>query len=290
VTALAIGRLARRLSLLALLALALAFAGPASAEQDDPVAAEEVNVPSFWDPGERLQRPDAAAIGRIRFLTTDDFPPFNFRDRRGVLIGFNVDLAAAICRVLEVECLIQYRSFDTLRPGLLANEGDAIIAGLSPTDDEDELLFTRSYLKIPARFVARRDAPFDPERAESGFVGTVCGTAHQAYLGAFFNRLIVPCYRTLAEALRELQEGRIDAVFADGLRLAFWLHGAGSDDCCAFASGPYVDDRYFGRGLAIAVRPDDRRLRAALDYALREIHRRSTYEELYLRYFPVSLF
>ena len=268
----------RKLCLLLLLLLAL------------PAAAQEVTVPNFWDPTVRQERPDAAEIGRIRFLTTEDFPPFNFLDRRGVLIGFNVDLARAICGVLKVECLIQYRPFDTLRSALLAGEGDAVIAGLARTEDGEDLLFTRAYLKIPARFVARRDSSFDPAEAERGFVGTVCGSAHQAYLGDHFGDLIVPCYSSLSLALGELKEGRLDAVFADALRLSFWLHGRESEACCAFASGPYLDDRYFGAGLAIALRPDDRQLRAALDYALREIYRQGTYEELYLRYFPVSLY
>jgi polar amino acid transport system substrate-binding protein len=255
-----------------------------------PAAAQEVTVPNFWDPTVRQERPDVENIGRIRFLTTDDFPPFNFRDRRGVLIGFNVDLARAICGVLGVECLIQYRPFETLRSALQAGQGDAVIAGLARTEDGEGLLFTRAYLKIPARFIARSDGSFDPDSAEAGFAGVVCGSAHQAYLGDHFRELIAPCYSSLAIALDELKEGRLDAVFADALRLSFWLHGPDSEDCCAFASGPYLDDRYFGAGLAIAVSPGERELRAALDYALREVFRRGTYEELYLRYFPVSLF
>ena len=54
-------------------------------------------VPNFWDPRARIERPSAAEIGTIKFLTTDDFPPFAFRDRRGILVGFDVDLAEAIC-------------------------------------------------------------------------------------------------------------------------------------------------------------------------------------------------
>jgi polar amino acid transport system substrate-binding protein len=276
--------------------LLLLIAAPAAAQDrpdaaaEGPAAGQEVTIPNFWDPSVRQERPDAAEIGRIRFLTTDDFPPFNFRDRRSALIGFNVDLARAICGVLKVECLIQYRPFDTLRSGLMEGEGDAVIAGLARAEDGEGLLFTRSYLKIPARFVARRDSAFDPEKADKAFVGLVCGSAHQAYLGAFFGRFIAPCYSSLPTALAELKAGRLDAVFADALRLSFWLHGKDSEECCAFVSGPFLDDLYFGNGLAIAVGPKARALRSALDYALREVYRRGTYEELYLRYFPVSLF
>ena len=46
----------------------------------------------------------------IRFLTTDDFPPFNFLNDRGQLTGFNVDLARAICAELNAPCTIQARA------------------------------------------------------------------------------------------------------------------------------------------------------------------------------------
>ncbi len=282
----------------ALFAIVALLGAPAAAQQTSapatsPGAAAEVVVPNFWDPRARLERPAPATIGPIRFLTTDDFPPFNFRDRRGVLIGFNVDLVRAICEELKVGCAIQSRPFDTLRPALLDGTGDAVIAGLRVDEipDGDDLLPTNPYLKIPGRFVTRRDSAFDPAaRTLDTFVGTVCGTAHEAFVQRFFPNAKPVCYLSLATALQEVKAGSVPAVFADALGLSFWLHGADAEDCCRFAGGPYLDDRYFGEGFTIVVRPDDRKLRAALDYALREVHRSGRYEEIYLRYFPVGLF
>jgi polar amino acid transport system substrate-binding protein len=249
-------------------------------------------VPNFWDPRARLERPPAAEIGTIRFLTTGDFPPFSFRDRRGILIGFDVDLANAICSVLEVQCAIQTRPFDTLIAGLKDGTGNAIIAGFDAERAGAEgLIATQSYLKIPARFMTLKEKSFDPaEPPAEGFVGVVCGTAHAAYLTAFFNELRVACYQTPATALAEMRAGKIVAFFGDALRLAFWLHGPDSEDCCRFVGGAYLDDRFFGSGPAILTKPEDQTLKSALDYALREVYRSGTYEELYLRYFPVSLF
>ena len=247
-------------------------------------------VPNFWDPRARMERPDPQTIGRIRFLTTEDFPPFSFRDRRGVLIGFNIDLVHAVCDVLGIECALQFRPFDTLYEALVAGGGDAVIAGLR-ADAGPDVIFTTPYLKLPARFVARRGVAFSPDDAGGGdFLGTVCGSAHAAFLARFFPDWPVACYSSLASALASLKEGRLVAVFGDALRSAFWLHGEASGDCCAFAGGPYLDDRYFGPGLSIAVLKSDRRLKAALDYAMREVYRSGKYEELYLRYFPISLF
>ena len=248
-------------------------------------------VPNFWDPRARMERPDPAEIGGIRFLTTEDFPPFSFRDRRGVLIGFNIDLIDALCDVLKVDCALQFRPFDTLYQTLVKGEGDAVIAGLRAGDAGPEVIVTAPYMKFPARFVSRRGAVFNPHDSSGGdFLGTVCGSAHAAFLARFFSDWRIACFPTLAAALAELNRGRIVAVFGDALRAAFWLHGERSGNCCAFAGGPFLDDRYFGPGLSIALRKADRRLKTALDYGLREVYRSGKYEELYLRYFPIGLY
>jgi polar amino acid transport system substrate-binding protein len=255
-------------------------------------AAVGVSVPNFWDPRARLERPDPADIGPIRFLTSDDFSPFSFRDRRGMLIGFDVELAQAICKVLKAPCAIQTRPFDTLKAGLADGTGNAILAGFDPERAGAEgLIASQAYLKIPGRFVARKAAPFDPASAPvQAQIGVVCGSAHQIFLERFFPKLKLACRPNASAGLEELKAGRLAAFFGDALGLSFWLHGEASQDCCAFAGGPYLDDHLFGGGLSIVMKADDRKLKLAIDYALREVYRSGTYEELYLRYFPVSLF
>ena len=273
-----------------IIVLAVIASGP-TGMNSAATAQDTVNVPSLWDPKSRLERPEPGSIKAIRFLTTPDFPPFQFRDRRGVLIGFNVDLVAAICEVLSVQCALQTRPFDTLVDALKDKTGDAIIAGLSePRARADGVAFTRPYFRIPARFVVRGDTKFDVADPGEGFIGVTCDTAHEAYVKTFFPSLKVVCYTNTATALAELKAGSIGLIFADALTVASWLHDPVSEGCCRFASGPFLDERYFGPGLSIVVREEDRRLRQALDYAVREVHRTGVYEELYLRYFPVSLF
>lgn len=282
---------ALRLVLAMLTVTAVASGGQAQNPGNAATPAADVVVPNFWDPRARLERPSPAEIGAIRFLTTDDFPPFAFRDRRGALIGFDIDLARAICTVLTVQCAIQARPFDTLAEGLRDGTGNAIIAGFDAERVRGEdLTTTQAYLKIPGRFVASHAAVFDPGRPQQGFVGVVCGTAHAAYLARFFSNMNVACYSSVSVPLAELKAGKLAAVFSDALSLSFWLHGEDSAECCRFAGGAYIDDRYFGAGLAIVIKSEDRALKAALDYALREVYRSGAYEELYLRYFPVSLF
>ena len=259
---------------------------PPAFDPDGPV------IPNFWDLRARMPRPDPDAFQAIRFLVNEEFPPFAFLDRRGLLIGFDIDLARAVCEVLKVTCAVQYRPFATLRDALLEGEGDAIIAGLSEdAPGADGLAFTLPYLKIPARFVARSDISFDPLAPPAGeFVGVACNSAHKAYAERYFGQLSLACYANLQVALAEVRAGRIVAAFGDALTLARALGTEAYAECCAYAGGAYVDDGFFGRGMMIAVRADDVALRRALDYALREVYRNGTWAELYLRYFPLGLY
>jgi polar amino acid transport system substrate-binding protein len=278
---------------LAVLLLPSVAAAQADAEaRVPPTAAETVTIPNFWDPRAPLERPLPAAIGPIRFLAAADFPPFAFRDRRGVLIGFDVELARALCEVLEVQCAIQMRPFDTLIEGLRDGTGNAVIAGMDAEVAAGEgLATTQTYLKIPARFMTLEGSGFDPEGGRPDKpVGVVCRTAHAAYLARFFAVMPYRCFRDASDLFAALREGLVSAAFGDALSLAFFMHGPEAEGCCRFAGGPYVDDYYFGRGLVIVLRAEDRTLKSALDYALREVYRGGTYAELYLRYFPLSLF
>ena len=149
--------------------LLLALICSASAFAADEFAAngESVVIPNFWDPRARIERPSSETIGAIRFLTTDDFPPFAFKDRRGILVGFDIDLAEAICTVLKVQCAIQTRPFETLVEGLKDGTGNAIIAGFDLEKAPAEgLIASQTYLKIPGRFVAPRTAISTPAHAD----------------------------------------------------------------------------------------------------------------------------
>jgi polar amino acid transport system substrate-binding protein len=256
--------------------------------------ASDVAVPGFWDPKRRPERPDVSRLGAIRFLTEDDFPPFNFRGSDGQPMGFNVDLARALCEELGVTCTIQVRRFDTLIEALEDNRGDAAIASIAITPEiRKRLSFSDRYYRTPARFIARNEFPVHdviPETIAGRRVAVVGGSAHEAFLRAFFAETAILGLADLESALAALQAGAADLVFADGVALAFWLNGAHSKGCCAFRGGPFTESLYFGEGVGIAVRPKDELLRMALNHALFRLWERGLMADLYLRYFPVGFY
>ncbi len=256
----------------------------------------ESGIPHFWDTRERLQKPEALDRQRLRFLTTVDFPPFNFLDESGRLTGFHVDLARAICAEIGLSdvCQIQAVPWNELPSAIAAGEGEAIIAGIAVTEEtRRRFTFSRPYLRLPARFLMRKGSPGDKplyEELDDKRVGVVAGSAHEDALRDLFPEEKVITYTRPEWMLDDLREGKIDAVFGDGMRLSFWLAGTASKNCCQFAGGPYLLPEYLGTGMAIAVGARDAELAAAIDYALREIEAKGIFAELYLRYFPMSFF
>lgn len=253
-------------------------------------------IPDFWDARERLAKPDLSALKRLRFLTTVDFPPFNFLDAEGHLAGFHVDLARAVCRELQIldRCEIQALPWGSLRQALAGKEGEAIIAGIAITPEtRKSYAFSNVYLQFPARFVmpkaAMRGEPLYQSLAGLK-IGVIAGSAHESMLRDDFPAVKVVPYADEARLRSDLRQGRIAGIFGDGMKLSFWLAGTDAAGCCAFAGGPYLAPSYLGQGLAVAVSPDDPQLVAAIDYALHEIGVKGIFAELYLRYFPVSFY
>jgi polar amino acid transport system substrate-binding protein len=258
--------------------------------------ADEVFVPNFMDPRERIAAPDLQSLTRIRFVTTVDFPPFSFLDQTSRLAGFHIDLARAICAELDVlaKCQIQALPWTELAGAVKTGQAEAMISGLAMTAaSRSEYRFTRAYLTLPARFVvpANANSPGADAAALAGKrVGIMDGTAHEAMLRKWFAD-IRPVTFTRAEWMFDaLKTGKIDAVFGDGLQLSFWLASQAAGSCCGFLDGPFFSQSYLGEGLAIAVSPGNARLVAAFDHALAALNRNGRFAELYLRWFPNGIY
>ena len=270
------------------LAVLAALYVPAFA-QDSPI-----RIPRLQDPLHRHEKPQIEALRSIRFLTEAGAPPFSFVGADGRLTGFNVELARALCVELGVSCTIQPMRYDLIGPALVDGKADAIIASLAITSESRKAYgFTRPYLGRPARFAVlkRSDIAGATPAAMSGRkVGVAEGTAHEAFLRAFFPDAVITVFEKAFEARSALRGGRLDAIFDDGVNLTLWLNGESSEGCCAFRGGPFIDARYFGEGMAIAVTKGNERLRKALDFAMTRINEKRIYDEIYLRHFPLGVY
>ncbi len=260
--------------------VAMASTAPRLGAQAPPAQEESVN-----------REPKRVAI---RFLTDSDFPPFNYFDEDNVLTGFNVDMARAVCLELGVACDIQVRPWGQLLPALARGEADAVAASHLVSPNALKVVdFSDRYYFTPARFAGKRGSAnieIAPEGLEGKRIAVAKGTAHEAYLRAFFRDSSIRVYETVELARDALVTGGVDFLFDDGISLAFWLNGTASKACCEFKGGPFAEPKYFGDGIGIAVKRDDVELKSLINTALKRMRESGRYEELLLRYFPLRVF
>lgn len=230
----------------------------------------------------------------VRFLTEGEFPPFNYLDDEGVLAGFNVDLARAICQELTASCDIRVKPWEDLLAGLKRGEADAVIAGHMVTEEALQTVdFSDRYFYMPGRFVQKMGGPkgeVTPEAIDGETVGVAKGGAHEAYLKAFFRDIKVVAFENPELAREALQQGKVELVFDDAVNLTFWLNGTVSRQCCEFRGGAFFDPKYFGDGLAIALSKSDPEIKNLINRALVRVRQSGRFQELLERYFPQRVF
>jgi len=248
--------------------------------EDVPSASEETGEPS-----RRVV---------VRFLTEGDFPPFNFYDEDGTLVGLNVDLARAICMELNTACDIKVRPWGELLLALRRGEADAVIASHAVTPQAlAEVDFTDRYFQTPGRFAGKRDGEntdISPETLESKRIGVAKNSPHEAFLRTFFRSSAIRTFENPDLARDALIQGQVDYIFDDGISLVFWLHGTASKRCCELKGGAYLEPKFFGDGIAIAVPKTDSQIKTLLNSALARLRANGRLDELVERYFPVKIY
>jgi len=251
-----------------------------SATEDIPSASEETGEPS-----RRVV---------VRFLTEGDYPPFNFYDEDGTLVGLNVDLARAICMELNTACDIKVRPWGELLLALRRGEADAVIASHAVTPQAlAEVDFTDRYFQTPGRFAGKRDGEnldISPETLESKRIGVAKNSPHEAFLRTFFRSSAIRTFENPDLARDALIQGQVDYIFDDGISLVFWLHGTASKRCCELKGGAYLEPKFFGDGIAIAVPKTDSQIKTLLNRALASLRANGRLDELVERYFPVKIY
>jgi len=225
----------------------------------------------------------ASAAQTLRFATEASYPPFEFVDSDNKIQGFDVDLANALCKEMDATCTFTNQAFDSLIPSLKFRRFDAVMAGMDITPDrEKQVLFSKPYYDNSAIFIAQKDKVADVAALKGKRVGVQNGTTHQKYLSDKHSDITVVPYDSYQNAVLDLKNGRIDAVFGDTAVVNEWL----KQNANLAPLGEKVTDKdYFGTGLGIAVRQGNTELQGKFNAALEKIKADGTYKTIYGKWF-----
>lgn len=225
----------------------------------------------------------ATAAQTIRFATEASYPPFESMDANNKIVGFDVDLANALCKEIDATCTFSNQSFDSLIPSLKFRRIDAVMAGMDITPErEKQVLFSNPYYDNSALFIGQKDKVADIAALKGKKVGVQNGTTHQKFIMDKHPEITTVPYDSYQNAKLDLQNGRIDAVFGDTAVVTEWLK---AEPKLAPIGDKVTDKGYFGTGLGIAVRQGNTDLQAKFNTALEKVKKDGTYQTIYEKWF-----
>jgi polar amino acid transport system substrate-binding protein len=231
----------------------------------------------------------ALAADKLRIGTEGAYPPFNLIDASGNVVGFDVEIAKALCVKMQAECEIVTSDWDGIIPALNAKKFDFIAASMSITDERKQAVdFTDPYYTNKLQFIASKSAEFKTD--EASLKGKVIGAQRATIAGTWLEDNLgdvveVKLYDTQENAYLDLAAGRVDGVLADKFVNWEWLKSDAGKDF-EFKGEPVFDNDKIG----IAVRKGDEALRSKLNEAINAIVADGTYKQINDKYFPFSIY
>ncbi|MBN2554320.1 MAG: basic amino acid ABC transporter substrate-binding protein [Anaerolineales bacterium] len=217
-----------------------------------------------------------AADQPIQVGTDATWPPFEFVDEETKeLVGFDIDLMAAVAERAGIEYEFVNAGFDPVLAGVAECQYDAAISAITITSDRMEnMSFTQPYFAAGQLVTVAidNDAITGHEDLAGYTVGAQIGTTGAIEVEAIEGAEL-KTYDDIGLAFQDLMNGQIDAIVADN-SLALGYIAQNSDALKA------VGDTFTAEEFGIAVCPENAELLATLDAALGELIEEGYVDEL----------
>ena len=227
----------------------------------------------------------AASAETLTIATEGAYPPFNNTTADGKLVGFDVDIAKALCEAMQRDCEIVAQDWDGIIPGLVQNKYDAIVASMSITEERLQTIdFTNPYYSNYLALVAKDGGSMSMADVDGKSVGAQRSTIASEWAEDEFGRRgDVKLYDTQTAAYGDLTAGRIDVLVSDYLPVAEWLKE--NSDYALIGEKIDIHDQ-----IGIGIRQGEDELKEALNAAIEAIRADGTYKAINDQYFPVDIF
>lgn len=234
--------------------------------------------------------PESVKIG-----TDASYAPFELKDSSGKIVGFDIDLADALCERVNIKCTYVVTDFDGLIPSLLARKIDLIVSSLSITEKRQKQIdFSNKLFSANPRLIAASGSPLLPtaESLKGKRVGVEQGTTQEHYANEKWrpNGVQVISYQNQLQVYSDLKAGRLDVAFQDEVTGDEGFLKQSEGKGFAFAGEALEDLTYFGEGTGIGFRKQDTELREAFNKALAEILADGTYKKINDKYFTFNVY
>ncbi|MBV1902908.1 MAG: transporter substrate-binding domain-containing protein [Marinosulfonomonas sp.] len=219
-----------------------------------------------------------AMADTVRMGTEGAYPPWNFVNDSGEIDGFERELGDELCARANLTCEWVTNDWDSIIPNLVSGNYDTIIAGMSVTDERDEVIdFTEQYtLPDPSSYLAMSD---DLD-VSSAVIAAQTGTIQASYIASSGATLVE--FATPDETIAAVKNGEADAVLADN---SYLVPIAAEDGDLMMLDA----DVLIGGGVGIGVRESDTELKEKLNAAILSMKADGSLNKLIEKWFEGSM-
>jgi polar amino acid transport system substrate-binding protein len=228
-------------------------------------------------------------------IAAEPYPPFAAPDASGQWVGWEVELAKAVCEEAKFDCTITPVAWDGIIPALTTKKIDAIMASMSITAEREKTIdFSDKYYNTPTGIIGPKEEKFDatPEALSGKIIGVQVSTVHETYAKKHFGSTAseIKIYQTQDEANADLAAGRIDAVQADSIALDDFLATDQGKACCDMKGTVAQDLEVLGPGVGVGLRKGEDELKEKFNAAIKAVRENGKYDEIAKKYFDFDIY
>ncbi len=250
----------------------------------------------------------------VTIATEGSYEPWNLTLPGGKLSGFEPELMTVLCERMQIQCKLVVQNWDGMIAGLQAGKFDVLMDAIVITPDRQKVIdFTVPYAATAASFVSvggkilpettgdhaiikltNDPATINPAIAglraalKGKTIGIASGTVYTPFIDQYFKDIAtVREYNASADAILDLQAGRIDAVFDDVTFFTSIMARPENKDL-GF-DGPKIAGPIWGQGEALGIRKSDQDLKAKFDVAIKTALADGTVKKLSEKWFKTDV-
>jgi len=221
----------------------------------------------------------------------DSFAPMGFRDEKGEIVGFDVDLAKALGKKLGKEITFQPINWDMKETELTSGNIDFIWNGYTITDERKEKVsFSTPYLNNKQVIVTLADSPVKTKADLAGKkVGAqsessaVSAMEKDSAIYKSFDGSKAITFEDNNQALMDLEAGRLDAVVADEILLRYYMTLKGAEKYAV------LDENFGEEEYGVGIRKDDTKMVEAFNKAYAEMKADGTLKTISEQWFSADI-
>ena len=219
----------------------------------------------------------ALAQDVVRIGTEGAYEPYNYIDQAtGQLTGYEIELGNELCARAGVTCEFVQNAWDSIIPNLQSGNYDMIMAGMSITEEREQVIdFSQNY--IPPASSAYLALTADVAVGEGAVIAAQTGTIQAGYVAESGATLLE--FATPDETVAAVRNGEADAVFADKDYLA---------PIAADSNGALVllaEEVQLGGGVGIGLRETDTELKEKMNAAIQSMKDDGTINAMITKWF-----